>query len=344
MKKTLIILGILLFSFVGNSTNYNLKNKDSIDISRKLYELEHKVQIIDNNQLNYKIEKDILKETYKNNYEQLNLIITIVLGIIGILGYLGIKDINSIKKEYLLELESLKDVQRNFVTKSNEFDNEKEKFDNEISEIIKQNEIQNRKIKIIELKEKTNNLMKERKLNDALSFINVTLDLSPKDIQVLNNKGRVLCRLNQLDESIKSFEKALEYNPKDESTLINLVECLFFANKIEKAKKLISSNQDLILKQAEGQLENFLELFELFHSGNKDKLIERSKLFIDFDDLKTSKKRIVNWDLEEAKYVAAHQEKSELRLILQNTLWFIEGTMNGEEFCKRIKIDSKNKK
>ena len=65
---------------------------------------EFRLKRQENNEQNYKLEKDLLKETYSNNYERINIVITIILGVIGILGYLGIRDISSIKKEYEKEL------------------------------------------------------------------------------------------------------------------------------------------------------------------------------------------------------------------------------------------------
>ena len=72
---------------------------DTLTINRKLEDLEFRLKRIEGNEQNYKLEKDLLKETYSNNYERINFFITIALGLIGILGFLGIRDISSIKKE-----------------------------------------------------------------------------------------------------------------------------------------------------------------------------------------------------------------------------------------------------
>ena len=83
------------------------ENKDSlqiINLKNQVTQLENSVSEIRRDELNYKLEKDLLKETYSNNYERISLIITIVLGIIGLFGYSGLKDINSIRKEYTTAL------------------------------------------------------------------------------------------------------------------------------------------------------------------------------------------------------------------------------------------------
>ena len=98
---------MLTIPTIAVSESKNKVGLDPVEIERELYDLENKVKIIDTNQLNYKIEKDLLKETYSNNYEQINLIITIVLGIIALLGFLGLRDISSIKKNFNSELKIL---------------------------------------------------------------------------------------------------------------------------------------------------------------------------------------------------------------------------------------------
>ena len=103
------------------------------------------------------------------------MMITIILAIIGVLGYLGIKDINTTRKQYATELETLKSVQLEFKNKAKEFDSEKRKFDDEIKQILVENGIQNKKIKFIELKEKISELVKENKLHQALEFVNAAL-------------------------------------------------------------------------------------------------------------------------------------------------------------------------
>ncbi|HEY1047976.1 MAG TPA: hypothetical protein VGF79_16160, partial [Bacteroidia bacterium] len=110
MKNTIL----LLFAFL----QMNLFASDSISLNNRFDIIERNVKQIETNQLNYKIEKDLLKETYSNNYERINLIITIVLALIAILGALGIKDINNIQKNYKLELERLNNLRDEFNQKS----------------------------------------------------------------------------------------------------------------------------------------------------------------------------------------------------------------------------------
>jgi hypothetical protein len=325
-------LTILFFSLTISC--YSLA--DSITINRRLDDLEYKLKRFESNEQNYKLEKDLLKETYSNNYERISLMITIILGVIGILGYLGIRDISSIKKEYKKELNNLRNIQGRFNLKSEEFEKDKKKFEEDLKAIIKENEEQGKKIAFIELKEKARTLLKDDNLTSALEFTNTALDLSKNDLSMLNLKGRILTRLNQVKDAADTFQLAIKISPTDSSTIFNTVECLYFAKDIQTAKKLIEEHKVLFESKDNGRLLKFLNLIELYHSANEDKLIEIAKSYVDINNLKTTSKKIIGWDLKEAHYFAYFQPEGELKVILQNIIRYWDGLLTGENLLKNI--------
>ena len=149
-----LIISLLFILLNSTIITANVDSISTKNFETRIKQLEEQLKEVRRDELNYRIEKDLLKETYSNNYERINTIITIILGIIGILGYLGIRDINSIKKEYTSELAKLKQLQTEMTTKYQEFQTSKEKYDSELRDILKTNEEQNKKIKALELKEK----------------------------------------------------------------------------------------------------------------------------------------------------------------------------------------------
>jgi tetratricopeptide (TPR) repeat protein len=317
------------------------QNKDSIDIKNLRHEisrLDNHIKTVEKNQLNYKIEKDLIKETYSSNYERLNTVITIILGIIGVIGFIGIRDINSIKKEYITELEKLKGLQVDFESKSKEFNTEKDKFDSEIRQILIENEEQNRKIKFIELKEKISGLLKENKIHDALEFVNAALGLEPEDRTVLRQKARIYVRLNLFPESLKVYEKLNIIFPDDSSIALDNIECLYFANHLKDAILLSEKHSDNLKEKEGGKLIQFLEAIELFHQKNAKGLIKKIEEFIDFENLDKIEKHFKTWDLKEAKYFIAYQPDSELKKSLQFGIWYLNGEAKGQDVCNALGI------
>lgn len=340
MKKLNTLIIILLF--FGIKSSLAGINQDSL----KIKEIESQVRLLDNevkmvqkNQLNYKIEKDLLKETYSNNYERINLIITMILGIIGVFGFLGIRDINTVKKEYRSELSKLKSLQSNFESKSDEFNLERDKIDSEIKEILFENKEQNRKIKFIELKNKIESLIAENKFYDSLDFIGVALELFPKDKLVLRYKARVLCRLNKLGDSLTIHKKIHALYPDDKGVALDLIESMIFAKDFEKSDALIKEYSTEYNERSNGRLAKVLNLFKLYHLREDDTIIKEIKSLIDFDDLDSVSKRIPDWDLEESKFVAVHLKDSLQKEQLQNVIWYMDGQINGRTLCTVLKID-----
>lgn len=331
MKITLTILTLFLFA--------QFVLADTTSVNRRLDDIEHAVKQIDANQLNYKIEKDLLKETYSNNYEKINMVITILLGVVGVLGYLGLKDISSIKKEYEQELSQLRQIQSQFNLKSQEFDTDKKKFDEELKSIIKENEEQSRKIKFIELKDKVRTLLKDNNLTPALEFANVALNIFDKDTELLNQKGVILCRLNQMKEAVETFMAAKESNPHDSSTIFNTVECLYFAKDFEGAKKIMQNHKGLFENKENGRLFDLFNLIELYHTGDKKKLLEIANSYVNVSNLKTSSKVISGWDLTEAQFFIHYQPENEMKTILQNIVWYWDGKISGEVLLTRLKLE-----
>ena len=81
MKNTLLI-------FLNVFITYNIYAKDSLNIvEQNQYQIEilqNDVKEIRRDQLNYKIEKELLKETYSSNYTTVQIFISLILGIFAI--------------------------------------------------------------------------------------------------------------------------------------------------------------------------------------------------------------------------------------------------------------------
>lgn len=331
MKYTLLFMA---FSFMMTRSL-----ADSTSIMQRIEDVERNVKQIDANQLNYRIEKDLLKETYSNNYEKISLIITLLFGFVGIFGYLGIRDITSIKKEYEKELNNLKQLQSQFNIKSQEFDSEKKKFDEELKSIIKENEEQSRKIKFIELKDKVRILLKDNHLTPALEFANAALLITNNDVDLLNQKGRILCRLNQINEAVDVFQNARKADPSDHSTILNTAECLYFAKDREGAANLIKEHKGLFESKDNGTLLELFNIMDLYVKSDKQALLNLAKSYVKFDNLKLTGKKISGWDLTEANFFIHHQSESELKTIVQNIIWYWDGQITGENLLTALKIE-----
>jgi tetratricopeptide (TPR) repeat protein len=336
MKYLLIIISFALISNTGQASTDSL---EIVNLKSKIKMLELNVDEVRQGQVNYKIEKDVLKETYQSNYKNINVIITLILGVITVLGYLGIRDINSIKKEYVNELNQLKELKTKFDLKADEFDKGKEKFDTDIKGILEENEEQNRKIKFIELKEKVKVLLNENSLTSALEFANAALELKKDDIAVLNLKGSVLSRLNQLSDALKIFESALSIDPTAHLTIVNITECYLFANDHKKADELMELHKDLFNTKYDGQLQKLFEIIKCYNLGDLEEFDSHIKDLVEIGNPENKMHRIKGWSLKEALFFATHLKDSDLKIRLSNTLWYLDGQLSAMEVYTRLRFE-----
>lgn len=329
MKNFAIILFFLSLSLCSANS------KDTISNKRLLYQFEilsDQLKEVRRDQLNYKIEKDVLKETYENNYERISLIITLILGIFGVLGYLGIKDINAIKREYIAELGTLKQLQIDIASRFKEYELSKEKYDTELRDILKTNEEQNRKIKVLELKEKVVNLFKEGSFVQALEYCLAALELSPEDITLLHFKGRIYSRTGNYSDSINTYQKILEIDETHNGAIFDLAELYLLNNQREDYNQFIKVHKELFNEKSDGKLLKIFDLIIAFQDNNLDELKRLAVSHFDLKDVESKQKRISSWDLHDLLLFASKQKETPARKILLSAIWYINGQINIDGF------------
>jgi tetratricopeptide (TPR) repeat protein len=311
---------------------------ESDTLTDRIDDLDRRVQLIDNSQLNYKIEKDLLKETYSINYERINLLITAVLGIIAVLGYFGIRDISKIKEKFETELTTLRNLKAEFEQKSNEFSVEKAKIDEEIKTIFQQNLVQNQKIKLIELKEKCLSLFEGKNWSMSLEFVNAALEIDKSDSICLQTKGRILMRFKEFQDALLVYRKAFELYPDDTDIKFNLAESLFFAGNIDEAESLIAKDAKLFEAKDSGQLLKFFTLIKLYFDQNLEGLQTIAKSFVDHSSLNERKAANGVWDYEDAKFFADSLEENELKTALRYLIAYSAGEIDGKNLLTGLKL------
>ena len=329
-----MLLLIILSGFFLAAT----ANIDSV----KVYKLESKMKILEDqlsevrrDQLNYSIEKNIIKDVYSNNYERINLTITFVLGLFGVLGFLGIKNVNSIKKDYTNELNEIKALRETFEQKIIVFNALKEKYDEEIKNISQTNTIQNNKIQLLELREKLKKLMKEKEFSLALETVLIALDLSPDDTSLLIDKAMINCRLGSFKDSVKTLKKAIEIEPLNDTIILNLIEAYYFNNQPREAKELIAKHNDIITAAKDGKLLKYLETIDTYHNQDLDALKQIVEEQIDKSDLESKKKRF-NWNFDDIHWFHAHVRIPNKDKVLIQYIWYMKGDSTGSEVLKTL--------
>lgn len=331
---TITITAIFITSFCSAQMDTIRLNK----LQEQVTTLSNKVDEVKRDQNNYSIEKNLLKETYSNNFDRINLVLTVLLGIFAVLTFFGIRDINSIKKEYKEELEKLRNLQLDVESKSKEFDLSKKKYDEEITLILKQNEEQNKKIKILEIKDKIASLFKDKQYGSALEFCAVALELSPDDKALQFEKGKILGKLNRIGEAIEAYEKLLSVDIGHSGTIVNITELYLFLNQTEKASEFIKNHPNLFIEGRDINVLEFFELIKKYHNNDIAGMKEYAKVVIDKQNPATQKK-FAGWDFSDALTFSYFEPDSEKKEVLRKILFYLNGNVKGTDLDKALQLN-----
>ena len=330
------IIILLLFTLF---LTLRISAKDTLLIITKenysIEQLQNDVKEIRRDQLNYKIEKDLLKETYSSNFTTVQIIISLILGIFAILGYLGLRGISSLKEEYNSELTKLKDIKSEFELKLKDLSASQEKVKEQISTIDSLNEEQNKKIKILEIKEKVGSLFLQKNYQRTLDYVAIGLELSPDDIELITFRATALIQLRNYPEAIEAHKFGIKIDPTNASLIKNLAELYLMDGHIDKYNDLVNDKREYF-KSEQDVLLTYFEALKLFKQKN---FTEMKKIITDFvgkDDLSTSKNHIGKWDFEDLYYSFKSIENSDEKTLFLNFTNYLKGSLAGTLFNSMI--------
>lgn len=337
MKKIIsFIVVVLLSDFIFGAKN------DSITINQlesKIEILENQVKEVRRDQVNYLLDKNLLKDAYSSNYERLSLLITIGLGLIGLFGYLGLKDINSTKKEYNAELARLIGLKSDLEQKIKEFSNAQIKYDADITSIIKRNEESDKKIKILEFTGKIDKLYTEKRFAAALELCLSALQLDPNDTALLMNKAKIYTQSRSYQEAIQTYLKIIELTPDNNTAIVNLAEVYLFNNQNKEFETLVEKNSQYFTKPEMINVVNkFFKVLTLFNQANLSALIQEVNSQIDPSNLNKKLPRLDEWTFDEVKNHIEFIKDSKQKTIIKNYVRYLIGEINGNDLKKTLDL------
>ena len=338
MKRTIIVsslfLSIILIDPFSECLTHGKDNKDIVSILNRLDRIETNLVETRRDQLNYRIEKDLLKETFSSNYQTINIVLTIVLALFTVVGLLGIRDIGAIKKEYALELEKMNGLRKDFEIKVSKIGEEQEKVKTDYLEIIKTNEEQSRRIQVLELQEKISSLINTKNYQRALEYAILGLDLDPHNLILLYQKALVQGKLNDFEGAIITSTQALKEDPNDKVTITNLLEFYLLTKRIQDYDELYSKNRSWVDQKHDSILTMYFDLLKSFQLGLEKDVDKQVREFL--QKLPNEQKSYIAWVFEEVRMMLQVQPSSKAKTHLTTFINFISGSITKEQALKNI--------
>ncbi|MBI5893904.1 MAG: hypothetical protein HZB79_09715 [Deltaproteobacteria bacterium] len=329
MRQTILIF----FLLITTNLCYSKDSTVSVNNDRQTLEkFENDIKEIRRDQLNYKIEKDLLKETYSSNYTTVQIVITIALGFFAIistiLGYVGFKSIFKLKGEYDSELTKIKELKSDFEIKLKELTKSQEKVQSQITSIDTLNEEQDKKIKLLEIKEKIGYYYRQKGYQRALDYIAIGLEMAKDDIELLMFRAFFLVQLRNYVEAIETYKKILTIEPMNQGAIRNLAELYLVAGQTGNYNNIVKDKLEFFKATP---LLTYLEAFKFYLENKFTDLKNKISEFIEKQDVSINKDHLGNWDLTEFYDTLKNKYDSPEKALLINFANYLKGGMSGSQ-------------
>ena len=114
-------------------------------------------------------------------------------------------------------------------------------------------------------------LFNQKRFEDSLKAINISIDLNPNDFSAQHTRSSILLKLNKYESALEAINKAIELNPDNLQSLSDKVAILYFLEKYEESTAL--ANEALKLNPNDYVLWHRKEI-ALYHSQKFEESIK----------------------------------------------------------------------
>ena len=186
--------------------------------------LERQLEEVRRDQLNYEIERDLLKETFSSNLQTVNVVVTIILATFAILGFLGVRSIGHTRQEFRDELHQVRELRSRSESRLSEIESHQKLAQSRLDEVAELNTEQDQRLKLLEIQERAAALQSAGEYARALEYIAIGLGSDSDNEALLELKRRSLGSLKRTVEWASVLEHLLTLDPKNGSAGPDLCE------------------------------------------------------------------------------------------------------------------------
>jgi len=314
MRKLIAVLAFSFAACILSTAGATPAEKTTIEeVQKSLNELgkemkagKDDVAILRRDQVNYRVEKDLLKEAYASNLQSINVIVSILIGFIGVVGaifgYFGFKSIQGFKADYQRELDELRNLKTILQNEVKVIVEQQSVVKDDVSKIVRINEEQDRRLKMLEIVEKVSQYVHLKQFQFALEYIAAGLAIDPDNVRLLGGKAHCHGVLGEFTSAIDAQRRAFEQDPSVMENALSLAELYLLGNQVAEFDKLYESRKEDFDKASNGATIAYLQAMRAFVKGNVESMKEAIRSYVATASLGASP-RMGEWGFQEA-YVA----------------------------------------
>ena len=320
MKPIFVCILLLSSAMLAEAATNRTPVSDG-EIARDIRNLQDDIKEVRRDQLNYKIERDLLKEAYATNLKTVDVLITIAFGtitiVVSILGFLGLRNVAAIRKEYQDDLAVLRKMKLEFESDLDHIKKREGETSDQVSNLAN-------RIQLLELQEKVAQLFKNNDFVRTLNYIEVGLSLAPEDETFLNIRYLCHLKLRNYAAALQSNETLLTKNAK--GAVANQAELYLIMKRISDYDQLMAKTTSFgpPYELNEPELRIYLQALRSYMVGDEAKLKEDIQKYLELAAPGQSK-RIGTWMFDDVEVAIRDQPELPIKKLLVNFLNALSG-------------------
>lgn len=298
--------------------------------------LRDSLEAIRRDQINYRIERDLLKDAFSSNLQTINLVLTIVLGVFAVLGYLGFKGIVSIRGDYSNELNELRKLKVSLEAEIKTVVAEQATVKDDLNKVIVENQKQDQRLKVLEIKEKVSQLIEAKKYGFALEFAEAGLAIEPMNIQLLNNKATCLMKYARFDQAIETIDEVLRQEPENRVAVHNKHELLLIQERVADFDALLGKHKENTEKERNGGILAYLLAVRALVTKDLNAMKVALTPFLEkcADGTAT---RLGTWGFDEIRWYMRKAPNSPSKDLMNKAIEFLDGKLSTQDMKALLK-------
>jgi tetratricopeptide (TPR) repeat protein len=297
------------------------------DVQREINRLNDALTEVRRDQLNYKIERDLLKNAYTSSFQTINVVLTMILGAFAVLGYLGLRGLGTLRGEFQRELEQFRTARSELDRQLATMQRDQSEAKATVDRLSTESQERDRRLRALEIREKAASQMSAGAFGAALDYLAVGLEFLPGDMTMMRQRASCLAMLGRGSEAVAALEAALQKDPSDATSITDLAEYYLLNGQVAEHNRLVGGHRDVIERRSP-LLFWYFEAISRLHGGDLLALKEHVSRLLAMGPLEAGPK-IPGFSFREARLAFTARKDLVGRDLFLLVLDFLEGRSDG---------------
>lgn len=343
MHRTQLRILITAFSFmltcstyaadqktISHQDNENVRTID--EIGREVKRNSEDVAILRRDQINYRLEKDLLKETYETTLQRITQTISIASSVVAlifaVLAFFGYRNIGKLKDDFSDELQAVRSLKGSLEVEIDVLRRKQEQAEADIARLTR---TQGTKIELLEIVEKANNLVRNGNYVWAIEHLKAAQEIDPSHMPLLSLYAMCELKLGNIQSALDKYREIIKTSRLNQGDVLNFAEALLFAKRTSEYDEFYANNQEWIDKAHNGNAIRFFRVLRTVAQGDVSEVKTALQSAAAGCDANASPK-LGNWQFDDLdRYVILTMAPGEMKTVVENAKNFFAGSISADQ-------------